>query len=102
MSASRFDRPAYEVQYAESTFPCLLACEHASNYIPADYQGLGLSRSSLEEHIAWDIGAHELLGKLAGDTAHDFSNVLATIRTHAHLLAIDDGVLAVGRSQYVT
>ena len=28
----------------------------------------------------------ELLGKLAGDTAHDFANVLATIRTHAHLL----------------
>ena len=28
----------------------------------------------------------ELLGKLAGDTAHDFSNILSTIRTHAHLL----------------
>lgn len=28
----------------------------------------------------------ELLGKLAGDTAHDFANVLSTIRTHAHLL----------------
>ena len=27
----------------------------------------------------------ELLGKLAGDTAHDFSNILATIRTHTHL-----------------
>ncbi|MEL6595157.1 MAG: ATP-binding protein [Pseudomonadota bacterium] len=28
----------------------------------------------------------ELLGKLAGDTAHDFANILATVRTHAHLL----------------
>lgn len=28
----------------------------------------------------------ETLGKLAGDTAHDFGNILATIRTHAHLL----------------
>jgi len=28
----------------------------------------------------------ELLGKLAGDTAHDFANILSTIRTHAHLL----------------
>ena len=29
----------------------------------------------------------ELLGKLAGDTAHDFANILSTIRTHAHLLS---------------
>ena len=28
----------------------------------------------------------ETLGKLAGDTAHDFGNILSTIRTHAHLL----------------
>lgn len=28
----------------------------------------------------------EILGKVAGDTAHDFANILSTIRTHAHLL----------------
>ncbi|MFP7675309.1 ATP-binding protein [Marivita sp. S0852] len=28
----------------------------------------------------------ETLGKLAGDTAHDFGNILSTIRTHAYLL----------------
>ena len=28
----------------------------------------------------------ELMGKLAGDTAHDFSSILSVIRTHAHLL----------------
>lgn len=29
----------------------------------------------------------EALGKVAGDTAHDFANILSTIRTHTHLLA---------------
>ncbi|MEP0961769.1 MAG: ATP-binding protein [Roseobacter sp.] len=33
----------------------------------------------------------ETLGKLAGDTAHDFGNILSTIRTHAHLLNTSDG-----------
>ncbi|AXI49054.1 hybrid sensor histidine kinase/response regulator [Sulfitobacter sp. SK012] len=28
----------------------------------------------------------ETLGKVAGDTAHDFANILSTIRTHAHLI----------------
>ncbi|MEN8873644.1 MAG: ATP-binding protein, partial [Pacificibacter sp.] len=28
----------------------------------------------------------ETLGKVAGDTAHDFATILSTIRTHAHLL----------------
>ncbi len=33
----------------------------------------------------------ETLGKLAGDTAHDFGNILSTIRTHAHLLSAGQG-----------
>ncbi|UWR21206.1 ATP-binding protein [Sulfitobacter sp. S190] len=33
----------------------------------------------------------ELLGKLAGDTAHDFASVLSAIRTHAHLLQKQQG-----------
>jgi predicted N-formylglutamate amidohydrolase len=37
--------------------PVVLVCEHASNHIPAKYDGLGLSGDALEAHIAWDIGA---------------------------------------------
>lgn len=36
----------------------------------------------------------ETLGKVAGDTAHDFANVLSTIRTHAHLLETQQDVKA--------
>jgi len=43
----------------------LLTCEHASNYIPAAYGGLGLPPADLQRHIAWDIGAAELARRLS-------------------------------------
>lgn len=42
-------------------------------------------RRKLSERIE-QIDRIETLGKVAGDTAHDFANILSTIRTHAHLL----------------
>lgn len=39
----------------------------------------------IAERVA-QIDRIELLGKLAGDTAHDFGNILSAIKTHAHLL----------------
>ena len=35
----------------------VLFCDHASKYIPAELDGLGLPESELVRHIAWDIGA---------------------------------------------
>ncbi len=35
----------------------LLLCDHASNAIPAELNGLGLPPAQLERHIAYDIGA---------------------------------------------
>lgn len=37
--------------------PFVLICEHASNYVPPEYNKLGLSDQELARHIAWDIGA---------------------------------------------
>lgn len=37
--------------------PILLICEHASNFIPASFNGLGLNKQQLQSHIAWDLGA---------------------------------------------
>jgi len=42
----------------ESNF--LLICDHASNYIPTEYNGLGLSEAILNTHIAYDIGAKKV------------------------------------------
>lgn len=50
-------RPPVEVVNAAGRSRYVLVCEHASNWIPTEYQGLGLPESELSRHIAWDIGA---------------------------------------------
>jgi predicted N-formylglutamate amidohydrolase len=35
----------------------VLVCEHASNVVPSNFNGLGLSRQQLQSHIAWDLSA---------------------------------------------
>lgn len=35
----------------------ILVCEHASNFIPEEFQDLGLSGQLVRSHIAWDPGA---------------------------------------------
>ncbi len=35
----------------------ILVCEHASNHIPDEYGGLGLTPAQQQAHIAWDPGA---------------------------------------------
>ena len=60
-----FSAPAFEVKNEAAEFPCLLVCEHASNYIPPTYMNLGLSTTDIETHIGWDIGARALLDHLS-------------------------------------
>jgi predicted N-formylglutamate amidohydrolase len=45
--------------------PVVLLCEHASNFIPAEYSGLGLTPPDLQRHIAWDIGAASVTRRLS-------------------------------------
>ena len=55
-TADRWPDPV-EILSAAGRSPVVLLCEHASNYIPAEYAGLGVSKADLQRHIAWDIGA---------------------------------------------
>lgn len=43
----------------------LLICDHASDRIPAELDGLGLGAAERASHIAWDIGAGPLTARLA-------------------------------------
>lgn len=42
------------------TAPVVLICEHASHFIPPEYDGLGLSDEARLSHAAWDIGALDM------------------------------------------
>ncbi len=37
--------------------PFVIVCDHASNYVPDEFQSLGLPDTERARHIAWDIGA---------------------------------------------
>ena len=52
--------PAFEVLNDRRSRPLLLACDHASNRVPAALHDLGLPESSLQRHIAIDIGAADV------------------------------------------
>ena len=59
----------------------LIICDHASNYIPAALNGLGLPETDLERHIAYDIGAFEVAQRIADElncplVASQFSRLL--------------------------
>jgi len=43
----------------------LLVCEHATNFIPVNFNDLGLSQQQLKSHIAWDPGAIETAEAMA-------------------------------------
>jgi predicted N-formylglutamate amidohydrolase len=58
--------PAYHIDNAVSDRPVLIVCDHASNRIPLALGDLGLGEAQLEQHIAWDLGAAEVAGRLAG------------------------------------
>lgn len=54
-----------EVLNERGRSPVVLVCEHASNHIPSEYDGLGLDAKMLDDHIAWDIGAAALTRALS-------------------------------------
>ena len=66
----RDDSDVVEVIDAQATGPALILCEHASNFIPARFQGLGLSAEAQQSHAAWDPGARAVALTLATALIH--------------------------------
>lgn len=48
---------SHRVLNPQGASPLVLICDHASNFIPAEFGDLGVAAEDLRRHIAWDIGA---------------------------------------------
>lgn len=57
--------PAFSILNPDARSPLVLACDHASNRIPASLDSLGLTAEQLSTHIAWDIGVARVAEQLS-------------------------------------
>lgn len=58
------DPPPARVLNPDGKSPVFLVCDHASRVLPRAYGTLGLDEAELWRHIAWDIGAADVTGRL--------------------------------------
>lgn len=65
MPTARFPQPPVYRWHAGVDLHWLVLCDHASNRVPPELCDLGLPRSELLRHIAWDIGAADVARRLA-------------------------------------
>ena len=63
---SPIEAPPARVLNAHGRAQAVLVCEHASRFIPAALDGLGLDAAAARSHAAWDIGALALAVELMG------------------------------------
>ena len=48
--------PNIQVMRPNGSGAVVLVCDHASNYVPPELHGLGLTAADLTRHIAWISG----------------------------------------------
>ena len=57
--------PAFTTAHLTGDQRFLVICDHASNYLPPEYDNLGLPPEQLDRHIASDLGALAVAGKIS-------------------------------------
>lgn len=86
----------------------VLICDHATNWMPVEMEGLGLSRQDLGRHIAWDIGAAgvtEVLSELLDAPAifSPASRLVVDCNRHVgaadQMLEVSDGTVVAGNKK---
>jgi predicted N-formylglutamate amidohydrolase len=64
-ASERAKAGAVEASNLAGASDLVIACEHASCFVPAEFAGLGLTPALLQSHIAWDPGALAVARHLA-------------------------------------
>jgi predicted N-formylglutamate amidohydrolase len=59
------DAASHRVVPGRANRGLVILCDHATNHIPPEYGTLGLDPAQLKRHIAYDIGAEAVVGRLA-------------------------------------
>lgn len=73
--------PTHVLIEGRGNLPALFVCDHASRHIPAELNNLGVDRTFLKDHIAWDIGAADLACELGVHLG-----VAVVLATHSRLV----------------
>jgi predicted N-formylglutamate amidohydrolase len=55
----------FEVVNPDGRAPALVICDHASRFVPPEYDNLGVAEAEIARHIGWDIGAGDVARELA-------------------------------------
>ena len=99
-------RPApYVRAWNDPASGLILLCDHASNLIPDEFDGLGLSETELDRHIAYDPGAAKVTAALAARLAaptvmSNFSRLVIDPNRGEHdptlIMRLSDGAVVPG------
>jgi predicted N-formylglutamate amidohydrolase len=65
VGSSKNVNDSFQVVNATGSSSIVLVCEHASSFIPASFDSLGLSPDLLDAHVVWDPGALGVARQLA-------------------------------------
>jgi predicted N-formylglutamate amidohydrolase len=52
--------PPYRIENAQGRGQGVIICDHASYRLPKSLKDMGLAKTDLKKHIAWDIGAEDI------------------------------------------
>ena len=57
---AKSEPPAVRIENPKGRAKCVIVCDHAANRVPKALKNLGLSKTNLNKHIAWDPGTEDI------------------------------------------